>query len=296
MEHLQQHQQVSQRRACCTIEQPRATQRYRLRKPVGDRRLVQRLQELAVAHPRYGYRRITALVRAAGWRVNRKRVQRLWRAEGLKVPMKQRKRRRVGGSAPGSARRRAARPNQVWSYDFVWDQTDEGRRLKFLPVVDEYTRECLVLRVARSLTGADVVAELRRLVAERGAPEYLRSDNGPEFIAQQVRDWLASERIGTLYIAPGSPWENPYSESFNSRLRDEFLDREVFSSLLETKVLAAVYRDEYNQRRPHSALGYRTPREFAAACRRENFSLPLGGGKGKQQRQEQPRTLIQVGT
>lgn len=284
---------MSQRRACRTVEQPRATQRYRLRQPLADRPLVQRLRELALAHPRYGYRRIAALVRAEGWRVNRKRVQRLWRAEGLKVPGKQRKRRRVGGSVSGRARRRAERPNQVWSYDFVWDQTEEGRRLKFLPVVDEYTRECLTLRVERSLTGADVVAELRRLVAERGAPEHLRSDNGPEFIAQQVRDWLQRERIATLYIEPGSPWENPYSESFNSRLRDEFLDREVFSSLVEAKVLAAAHREDYNEERPHSALGYRTPVAFAAACRREKISLPLGGGKGKQQQQ---RTLIQAGT
>ena len=288
---------MSQRRACQTLEQPRATQRYRARKPATDRPLIKRLRELAARHPRYGYRRISALLRAEGRRINRKRVQRLWRIEGLKVPMKQRKRRRWGQGANRSQRRRAERPNQVWSYDFVWDQTDDGRALKWLPVVDEYTRECLALPVARSLTSVDVVAQLRRLVAERGAPEFLRSDNGPEFIARAVRDWLASERIGTLYIAPGSPWENAYSESFNSRLRDEMLDREVFSSLTEARVLGAGYRHEYNERRPHSALGYRTPREFAAAFRRENFSLPLGGGKGVQQRQQQqPKTLIQVGT
>jgi transposase InsO family protein len=264
---------------------------------VTDGPLAARLRELALRHPRYGYRRITALVRAEGWQVNRKRVQRLWRTEGLKVPGKQRKRRRVGWAANTAVRRRAERPNQVWSYDFVWDQTEDGRRLKWLPVVDEYTRECLTLPVARSLRGADVVAELRRLVAERGAPEYLRSDNGPEFIAHEVREWLAQERIGTLYIEPGSPWENAYSESFNSRLRDEFLDREAFDTVPEAKVLAAAYRREYNERRPHSALGYRTPVEFAAACRREKFSLPLGGGKGKQQRQQQqPKTLIQIGT
>jgi transposase InsO family protein len=264
------------------VEQPRATQRYRVRKPAADQPLIQRLRQLAARHPRYGYRRITALLRAEGRRVNRKRVQRLWRIEGLKVPMKQRKRRRLGHVANRAARRRAERPNQVWSYDFVWDQTDDGRALKWLPVVDEYTRECLALPVARSMTGADVVAQLRRLVAERGAPEYMRSDNGPEFIAREVRDWLASAQIATLYIEPGSPWENAYSESFNSRLRDELLDREVFSSVIEARVLGAGYRREYNERRPHSALDYRTPTEFAAAFRREKFFLPLGGGKGVQ--------------
>jgi len=288
---------VSQRRACQTVEQPRATQRYCARKPVADQPLVKRLRQLAMRHPRYGYRRITALLRAEGQRVNRKRVQRLWRLEGLKVPMKQRKRRRWGHVKNSPQHRHAERPNQVWSYDFVWDQTDDGRRLKWLPVVDEYTRECLALPVARSMTGADVVAQLRRLVAERGAPAYLRSDNGPEFIAQEVRDWLASEQIATLYIEPGSPWENAYSESFNSRLRDELLNREVFSSVTEARVLGTDYRQEYNERRPHSGLGYRTPKEFAAAIRAEKISLPLGGGNGVRQRQQQrPKSLIQTGT
>lgn len=287
---------MSQRRACQTVEQPRSTQRYRARKPAADQPLVKRLRELAARHPRYGYRRITALLRAEGRRVNRKRVQRLWRAAGLKVPMKQAKRRRFGAASSRTQCRRAERPNQVWSYDFVWDQTADGRSLKWLPVVDEYTRECLALAVARSMSGQDVVVELQRLVAERGAPEYLRSDNGPEFIARAVREWLASERIATLYIEPGSPWQNAYSESFNSRLRDEFLDRELFDSLTEARVLGGGYRREYNERRPHSALGYRTPREFAMACR-EKFFLPLGGGKGVEQRQQQrPKTLIQVGT
>lgn len=295
VEHLQQHAEVSQRRACQTVAQPRATQRYRAGKPAADRSLVQRLRELARRHPRYGYRRITALLRAEGRRINRKRVQRLWRQEGLKVPMKQGKRRRLGQTPNGIQHRRAERPNQVWSYDFVWDQTADGRPLKWLPVVDEYTRECLALPVARSLTGADVIAQLRRLVAARGAPEYLRSDNGPEFIAHAVRAWLAREQIATLYIAPGSPWENAYSESFNSRLRDEFLNREQFDSVTEARVLGAGHRREYNERRPHSALGYRTPTEFGAACREKKF-LPLGGGKGVQQRQQQPKSLIQVGT
>jgi transposase InsO family protein len=250
---------VSPRRACQTVEQPRSTQRYRARKPAADQPLVKRLRELAARHPRYGYRRITALLRAEGRRVNRKRVQRLWRAEGLKVPIKQAKRRRLGQANHSTQRRCAERPNQVWSYDFVWDQTADGRPLKRLPVVDEYTRECLALPVARA-----------------------------------VREWLASERIATLYIEPGSPWQNAYSESFHRRLRDEFLDRELFDSLTEARVMGGGYRREHNERRPHSALGYRTPREFAMACR-ENIFLPLGGGKGVEQRQR-PKTLIQVGT
>lgn len=289
--------EVSQRRACQTVEQPRATQRYPARKAIADRPLVQRLRELAGRHPRYGYRRISALLRAEGWRVNRKRVQRLWRKEGLKVPIKQHKRRRLGTSNGCAVLRRAQRPNQVWCYDFIWDQTEDGRPLKWLPVADEYTRESLALPVDRSMTAQDVIAQLSRLVAKRGAPEFLRSDNGPEFIAIAVRDWLAKEKIGTIFIEPGSPWENPYSESFNSRLRDEFLNRELFSSLTEARVLGAAYRREYNEQRPHSSLNYQTPKKFAEACQREKNFLPLGEGKGVQQRQEQqPKSLIHVGT
>lgn len=223
--------------------------------------------ELARQHPRYGYRRITALLRQAGWRVNRKRVHRLWREQGLKVPQKQSKRRRLGGSQQGSQRQRAERINQVWSYDFIMDQTEDGRRLKLLPVVDEYSRECLEIEVSRSLTAAGVVQVLSRLFVERGEPEYIRSDNGPEFIAEAVKQWLRESGVKTLYIEPGSPWENAYSESFNSRFRDEMLDRELFTSLLEAKVLVSVYKQEYNQQRPHSSLNYQTPAAFAATVR-----------------------------
>lgn len=261
------------------VAQPRATQRYPVQKPGQDRPLIRRLQQLAQQHPRYGYRRITALLRASGWPVNHKRVQRLWRQQGLKVPVKTRKRRRLVGQS--QSRQRAQRPNQVWSYDFVWDQTADGRRLKWLPIVDEYTRECLALPVARGMVGADVVEHLSGVVAQRGPPENLRSDNGPEFVAQAVRDWLASQAIAATYIEPGSPWENAYSESFNSRLRDELLNREEFSSLAEAQVLGEQYRQEYNQRRPHSALGYQTPAQFAAGCRRENFPPPRGRKRGR---------------
>jgi transposase InsO family protein len=233
------------------------------------------MREYARAHPRYGYRRIWALLRMDGWIVNRKRVHRLWRREGFRVPQKQRKKRRLGTSANGVVRRRAEHMNQVWCYDFVKDQTTEGRPLKFLPIEDEHTRECLALEVDRSITAQDVIETLRYLFEVRGAPQFIRSDNGPEFIAQAIRDWLKATGVETLYIEPGSPWENAYSESFNSRFRDELLDRELFTSLAEARVLSEDYKLEYNHRRPHSALGYRTPAAFATACGGAD-SAPLG--------------------
>jgi transposase InsO family protein len=263
---VQQVLNVSERRACAALGWARSSQRYVGRVTSQEQRLVARLLALSRAHPRYGYRRITALLRAEGWRVNRKRVQRLWREHGLKVPQKQRKKRRLGCSANGATRRRAEHRNQVWSYDFLEDRTADGRRLKLLPIVDEFTRECLTIEVERSMTAQEVVATLQYLFELRGVPEYLRSDNGPEFIAQAVRSWLAKSEVKTLYIKPGSPWENAYSESFNSRPRDELLNREVFATLAEAKVLTEDYRLEYNHRRPHSALGYRTPAAYAATC------------------------------
>jgi putative transposase len=259
---------VSERRACRALGVHRSTVRYRAKASPQRVELVQQMHALARKHPRYGYRRVAALLRREGWRVNVKRVHRLWRREGLKVPQRQRKRRRLGTNGNGCARRRAGRPDEVWSYDFVFDQTADGRRLKVLPVVDEYTRECLALVVGRRLTAADVVAVLARLFRERGAPAFLRSDNGPEFIAAAVRGWLAASGVGTLYIEPGSPWENAYSESFNSRLTDELLDREVFASLREAQVLLEEYRREYNAERPHSSLGYVAPAVFAVQCLR----------------------------
>ena len=228
--------------------------------------MVARMLELSRANPRYGYRRITALLRREQWAVNRKRVYRLWRREGLKVPQTQRKRRRLGSSANGCVRRRAERKNQVWSYDFVMDQTSDGRRLKMLPIVDEYTRECLRIEVGRHMRAEDVVEALQKLFQERGTPEHIRSDNGPEFIAAAVKEWLRVNGVETLYIEPGSPWENAYSETFNSRFEDELLDREQFDSEREAAVLIEEYRQHYNERRPHSALGYQTPSEFSAAC------------------------------
>jgi putative transposase len=227
--------------------------------------------ELSRANPRYGYRRVWAMLRREGWRVNKKRVHRLWRREGLKVPEgKQRKRRRLakleGTSENGCTRRRAESRDHVWSYDFVMDETEDGRRLKMMPIVDEYSRECLSIEVERSITAEDVVETLASLFYRRGEPEFIRSDNGPEFIAKAIKRWLEASGVKTLYIEPGSPWENAYSETFISRFGDELLKREVFADLLEAKVLVEDYRSHYNHHRPHSALGYQTPAEFAAAA------------------------------
>jgi transposase InsO family protein len=227
------------------------------------------MRELAARHPRYGYRRITALLRLEGWRVNRKRVQRIWRMEALRVPLKGRKRRRLGDISGAVTRRHAKHERDVWSYDFVMDQTQDGRRLKMLPVVDEYTRECLSIEVARHLTAGEVIATLEKLFQKRGAPRYIRSDNGPEFVATAVKEWLAKSNVETLYIEPGSPWQNAYSESFNSRFRDELLEREVFTSLVEAQVLVETYRCEYNTERPHSSLRYQTPAAFCIAAQNQ---------------------------
>jgi transposase InsO family protein len=233
-----------------------------------DRRLVQRMLELVAEHPRYGYRRIWALLRREGWKVNRKRVHRLWRREGLKVPQKCRKKRHLGHSGNSCVRHRPEHVDHVWAWDFIFDRTANGRSLKWLSLVDEYTRECLALVVARSITAEDVLDVLAELFVVRGVPGHLRSDNGPEFIAQAVRTWLEQTGSSTLYIAPGAPWENGYAESFHSRLRDELLNVEEFASVGEAKLLAERWQLAYNHRRPHSSLGYRTPAEFAAACRK----------------------------
>ena len=224
------------------------------------------MRRLASEHPRYGYRRIHQLLTRAGWQVNRKRVQRLWREEGMRVPRKRRKRQRIGHSGNSCTRRRAQHRNHVWSYDFVFDRLEGGRQIKILVVVDEYTRECLALRVGHSIRAVEVIEELARLVIERGAPTHIRSDNGPEFVAAAIREWIAMVGSGTLFIAPGAPWENAYAETFNSRLRDELLDGELFTTLAEARFLLDRHRDEYNTARPHSSLGYLTPSEFAAGC------------------------------
>ena len=303
----QQALDVSERRACQVVKQPRSTQRYTRREPERDRRLVKRMHALVRHHPRYGYRRIWALLRMEGWRVNRKKVHRLWRQEGFRVPQKQRKKRRLGHSANGIVRRRAEHIDHVWCYDFVKDQTLDGRPLKFLAIEDEYTRECLAIDVAWSITAKEVIGTLEDLFAVRGTPTFIRSDNGPEFVAQAIQKWLEHAGVETLYIAPGSPWENAYSESFNSRFRDEFLNAEQFTSLLEAQVMTEDHRLAYNHRRPHSALDYKTPAEFAASCKtpfggsapKPPTSFPSPQRRGHQQEEplrDKDPTLITTGT
>jgi putative transposase len=264
---------LSERRACKTLGQPRATQRHQGTKTDTDQPLVARMHELARKHPRYGYRRIHAMLEHEGFKAGRDRVHRLWRRHGLRVPRKMHKRRRLGTAENGITRHAATRIDQVWTYDFVKDQTIDGRPLKILTVVDEYTRECLACPVARSFTSGDVVRTLRGLFATRGAPAHIRSDNGPEFIAKRVRAWLEVNNVGPLYIEPGAPWQNGVGESFNGKLRDECLNLELFTSLAEARVVIPDYREHYDQRRPHSSLDYRTPAAFAAACR---AAPPLG--------------------
>ena len=266
MAHLQKTFDASERRACKLTSQHRTTQRYRAITPDDEPQLVKEMLSLARRHPRYGYRRITALLRRAGWAVNKKRVQRLWRKQGLKVPKTRRKRRRLGTSANSCTRRRAEYRNHVWTYDFIFDRTDDGRMLKFLTVVDEFTRECLALPVARNFQAHDVIAVLERLVGERGAPAFIRSDNGPEFIAIAMRGWISAAGSDTAFVEPGAPWENAYIETFNGKFRDELLAREVFLTVAEARHLAEAFRLEYNLERPHSSLGYKTPAEFAEGC------------------------------
>ena len=262
--HVQSALEVSERRACTTLRQPRSTQRYHRRQREKDAPLVAELRRISAKHPRAGYRMATALLRRGGMEINAKRVQRLWKQEGLKVPRRQRKRRRLGNSEGGTQRLRAERINQVWSYDFIFDQTEDGGRLKWLPICDECSRELVALEVERRMEAKDVIRVLDAAVLERGcAPDFIRSDNGPEFIARVVQEWIEQRGFKTLYIEPGSPWENAYIESFNSRFRDEFLNRETFASVLEAKVLGKEHRNRHNHERPHSALGYQTPAEFA---------------------------------
>jgi putative transposase len=261
---------VSERFACRVAGQHRSTQRKPCRpRPVDDGELRAELRAIAKTHPRWGYKMATRVVRRKGWRVNRKRVQRLWRDEGLKrPPQRPRKRRRV---RPETAERlRALRPNHVWAIDFEFDETADQRRLKLANIVDEFTREALAMRVARTCTAEDLIAELERLVALYGAPSCLRCDNGPELIADALRDWCRFSRIAISYIEPGSPWENPYVESFNGRVRDELLNIEEFGSLLEAEVVVEAWRIEYNTYRPHGALGGLTPAEVRAAWTTEH--------------------------
>lgn len=256
---------VSERRACRVIQMARSSQRYRSHRRTSEPPLTRRIVELATQYGRYGYRRITALLRREGWAVNHKRVERLWRREGLKVPQKQPKRRRLWLNDGSCVRLRPTYRGHVWSYDFMLDHTHDGRPFRMLNVLDEYSRECLAIRVGRKLTAEDVQECLTELFCRHGVPKHVRSDNGPEFIAERVRVWLGELGSQPLFIEPGSPWENGYQESFNGKLRDELLNGEIFDTLWEAKVLTEAWRREYNQVRPHSALGYRPPAPAAVS-------------------------------
>ncbi len=250
---------VSQRRACKVLKQSRMTQRYLPRVRDDEEPLTQRIIELAAIYGRYGTPRITAMLNREGWHVNHKRVERIWRQQGLKVPKRQPKRGRLWFNDGSCVRLRPEHKDHVWAYDFVQARTDDGRSFRMLTLVDEFTRECLAIDVARRLNHDAVLERLSWLMMTRGVPDHIRSDNGGEFTAKAVRDWLEKVGVKTLYIEPGSPWENGYVESFNGKLRDELLNGEIFYTLAEAKVLIERWRQHYNKVRPHSALGYRPP-------------------------------------
>ena len=261
---------VSERRACVVIGQSRSTQRLSAPSPSeNEEKLRAFLRDFAKRHPRWGWRRGHDALRDAGWRVNHKKVQRLWRDEGLKVPYRKKKKRLTGGGVVVGAMRPIA-PNVIWAMDFQFDQTSDLRTVKLLNIIDEFTRECLTIDVGRSITADDVVNRLDQLASERGAPCYLRMDNGPEFVAHALVDWCRFNGAGSLFIDPGSPWQNGWIESFNARLRDEFLNGQQFDSLFEAKVLLGDWRHEYNHERTHSALRRQTPAKFAETWKFRN--------------------------
>ena len=249
---------LSQRRACTLVQLPRATLRYQAR-PEGNSELDQQVQELARQHPRYGYRRVWALLRRRQVRVNKKRVHRLWKRAKLQVRKVRRKRRAARQSGLPIE---ATHPGHVWTYDFVHDACLRGTPVKVLTVMDEFTREGLAIEVASSMPASKVLVVLSRLFRAHGAPQFLRSDNGPEFVALAVRNWLNEQQTATLYIDPGCPWQNAYEERFNGTVRDECLNLYAFHTVAEARVVCGVYLREYNDERPHSSLGYRTPSEF----------------------------------
>ena len=264
MKHARGKYGVSERKACRVLAQPRGTQRYVPMARADEDALTQAIVRLACQYGRYGYRMVTGMLRLGGWRVGRDRVSRIWRKEGLKVPKKHKPRGRLWLNDGSCVRLRAERANHVWSYDFVTAWTHDGRVLRLLTLIDEYTRECLAIQVSRRIGAQEVIEALADVMLVRGVPEHLRSDNGPEFTAKALREWLQRMGANTLYIEPGSPWENGYCESFNGTLRDELLNGEIFYSLKEARIMIERWRREYNEIRPHSSLGYRPP--APAAC------------------------------
>jgi putative transposase len=277
VEHVVRHPGVSQRKACTVLGQHRSTQKVP-RAAEDEAALTADIIELAKRYGRYGYRRITALLRDAGWAVNRKRVERIWRREGLKVPQRQPKRGRLWLNDGSCVRLRPERPNHVWAYDFVEDRTRDGRKFRMLCVVDEFSREALAIRGARKLSLADVIDTLADLFIARGAPGHIRSDQGPEFVAEAVKSWIEGVGAKTAFIEKASPWENGYVESFNGKLRDELLNMEEFSTLREAQILIEQWRRHYNEERPHSSLGYRPP--APEVLRAGRISKPSGSAPG----------------
>jgi putative transposase len=279
---LQDRLGLSERRACRYVGQHRSAQRHEPVVAGEDQALRAELRRISRRRPRWGYRRAHQLLLDEGWEINRKRTQRLWREEGLRVPQKRRKRQRLGISTVPADRLRAEQPDHVWAIDFQWDQTADGHNLKLLHVVDEFTREALAIECRRRIDADQIVNVLDRLVAERGsAPAFVRCDNGPEMTANALRDWCRFSGAGSAYIEPGSPWQNPYVESFGGRVRDELLAVELFSCLAEAQVLIEDWRVDYNQHRPHSALGMRSPAAFAASILQPPTDpTPTAAGEG----------------
>lgn len=276
---------MSERKVCRVLGQARSTQRQEPSVKDDEEILRQDIITLATQYGRYGYRRITICLRGDGWQVNHKRVERIWCAEGLKVPQKQPKRKRLWFNDGSCLRLRPLYRNHVWSYDFVSDRTSQGRPLRYLNILDEYSRESLKIHVDRRITAHDVIEQLAELFVARGLPDFIRSDNGPEFTAKRVRAWLNRLGVKTLFIEPGSPWENGYIESFNGKFRDELLNGEIFDTLLEARVITERWRKYYNTKRPHSSLNYRPPAP-QAILPAQSFQLALNQGN----------TNIQVGT
>ena len=257
--HVKKELGFSERRICKVLSWHRSSFRYQPVSREFHKKLRERVVALATEYGRYGYRQVTGLLNMEGWDVGKDRVFTIWRQEGLKVPKKQPKRARLWLADGSLVRKRAEFPNHVWSYDFVSEQTHDGRKFKILNVVDEFTRECLLCLVARRIRAIDVILALADLFLQKGIPKYIRSDNGPEFIAEKLRNWLGTLEVQPLYIQPGSPWENGFIESFNGKMRYELLNGEIFFSLLEAKVIIEKWRKHYNTKRPHSSLGYRPP-------------------------------------
>ena len=303
--HVQRDVGVSERRACRALDQPRSTQRYQHRPKADEAALLKAIEDLVCQHPRYGYRMIHGLLVADGFEVGRDRVYRLWRSRGYGVKQKQVKKWRLGVSGNGIMRRKAESMNDVWCWDFIHDRDERGRVLRWLVIEDEFTREGLAVQVRRSFKAMDVLDVLSELMMIRGVPRHIRSDNGPEFIAKAIQSFTKQTGIQTLYIAPGSPWQNAYVESFNSRFRDEVLNQESFADLGEARQVSDWWRNHYNHRRPHSSLGYQPPARFAANLRGSlgmpprrlgAAPLPCATARPAIESVTIPPTLIEAGT